>query len=296
MHWKILEFFRYFFSTSLDHTVFSTDETSIHIFRHCIHARKIWEQILTPPSLTKFLVISDTEWLKANLTRLNFDTVRFHDIPWPVIFLATTWNVWKARNCKVFNRTTQHANQTLYLIRQDALDLHTSFNGGLLHAGSMRWSPPALNWVKLNTDGSTRPYSNQGAIGGVLRDERGSWIWGFFQKIQTPSVDESEPRALVHGLTLAWENRVERLEVEIDSENVWKAMDGGVETLSQFPELVGKCHELLGKPWEINLKNIYRAANGTADALAKLSYKTDDGGGGSWTDHRRRFYRFWLLT
>lgn len=56
---------------------------------------------------------------------------------------------------------------------------------GLVSSGSdtpsrVRWVPPPPGWVKINSDGASRGNPSPSGCGGLIRDERGKWLRGFY--------------------------------------------------------------------------------------------------------------------
>lgn len=47
----------------------------------------------------------------------------------------------------------------------------------------VQWLAPQNGWYKLNTDGAYKRDSGLASASGFLRDENGSWLWGFMVKI-----------------------------------------------------------------------------------------------------------------
>lgn len=73
-----------------------------------------------------------------------------------------------------------------------------------------------LPFIKLNFDGSFT-IGNKGGIGGIFRDHKGKWIYGFCQAIPAYSVVEAETRTLMSSLLLAEKHGWTSLETETDS-------------------------------------------------------------------------------
>lgn len=142
-------------------------------------------------------------------------------------------------------------------------------------ANSYKWKKPSKGWLKLNVDGSVFARVNRGAAGGLLRDEEGVWQWGFVADIQCPTVLESEIEAIRIGLSIAWERRVQKIEVESDSkEAISLVMDQQILN-HPLQQKIEECRELLHKPWDTKVRWIARSGNMVADAIAKLPHLRD---------------------
>ena len=67
------------------------------------------------------------------------------------------------------------------------------------------WKRPQPSWCKLNTDGTFTPAAEKSGGGGIIRDEYGDIITGFYQPLTADSSIEAELLALAKGLELAIE-------------------------------------------------------------------------------------------
>ncbi|KAF7822906.1 reverse transcriptase [Senna tora] len=76
----------------------------------------------------------------------------------------------------------------------------------------VKWTPPPLDWLKLNTDGSCT--NSEIGAGGLLRDHSGRWISGFSVFIGIGNALLAELWAVFHGLKLASQCQVKNLVVE----------------------------------------------------------------------------------
>ncbi|WRX24224.1 Ribonuclease H domain - like 10 [Theobroma cacao] len=75
---------------------------------------------------------------------------------------------------------------------------------------------PSIGEYKLNVDGSSwnGPHA---ASGGVLRDHAGKLIFGFSENIDPCNSLQAELQALLRGLLLCKEHRIEKLWIEMDA-------------------------------------------------------------------------------
>ncbi|KAK8609377.1 hypothetical protein V6N13_061826 [Hibiscus sabdariffa] len=62
---------------------------------------------------------------------------------------------------------------------------------------------PPIGWVKLNCDGTYRAGDGTTSCGGVFRDSKGAWLYGFFKFIGCCSIVEAELWGIFVGLSLA---------------------------------------------------------------------------------------------
>ena len=77
--------------------------------------------------------------------------------------------------------------------------------------------------------------------------------------------------AVRQGLLLAWQLGFRFIQLELDSTVVLSWL---TDKTSSYPpdvmSLICDCRSLMEQNWEVQARNIYREANGCADALAKL--------------------------
>ncbi|GMP61060.1 hypothetical protein CsSME_00023673 [Camellia sinensis var. sinensis] len=59
--------------------------------------------------------------------------------------------------------------------------------------------------IKLNVDGCSKGDPGQAGYGGLLQDETGIWIWGFYGKLGHCSSLEAELWAIYRGLTILFQ-------------------------------------------------------------------------------------------
>ncbi|KAJ1412785.1 putative ribonuclease H-like domain-containing protein [Sesbania bispinosa] len=68
------------------------------------------------------------------------------------------------------------------------------------------WSPPPKDFAKLNVDGSFIFGSCRMGVGGLIRDSKGDWLWGFSgslgQGIDGTSLWNDPPLKLAEDLAL----------------------------------------------------------------------------------------------
>ncbi|XP_019097453.1 PREDICTED: sugar transporter ERD6-like 17 [Camelina sativa] len=76
----------------------------------------------------------------------------------------------------------------------------------------------AYKAAQPNTDGASHENPGLATAGGVLRDRMGQWCRGFALNIGICSAPLAELWGVYYGLHIAWEQRVTRLELEVDSE------------------------------------------------------------------------------
>lgn len=113
----------------------------------------------------------------------------------------------------------------IFWLQAKVLEIRNDFAGKLggdrvLTIKMVKWDLPSLGWFVLNTDGCIKGLSNRDGAGGLIRDEHCSWVRGFTVNLGSCRVDEVELCAIWHGLKVAWDLNISKLEVRLDSKHV----------------------------------------------------------------------------
>ncbi|CAA7051324.1 unnamed protein product [Microthlaspi erraticum] len=124
----------------------------------------------------------------------------------------------------------------------------------------------------MNTDGASRGNPGLASAGGVLRDENGMWICGFALKLGICSAPLAELWGIYYGLWTAWERRVPRVVVEVDSELVAGFFNTGISDAHPLSFLVRLCYGFISRDWLVRVTHVYREANRVADWLANYAF------------------------
>ncbi|KAH0665687.1 hypothetical protein KY285_026893 [Solanum tuberosum] len=150
-------------------------------------------------------------------------------------------------------------------------------SGHSKHNIEVRWSPPAANVFKLNTDGAFLQGKHAGSIGGALRDSSGNWIIGFSIIFFAYSHVMAELQALHTGLEIALDKHITTLEVEVDSTEVIELFN---YAHPNYQSTVESCRSLLRRLGNPVVRHNFRQGNKLADFLAKegslLELNNDD--------------------
>ncbi|XP_020959237.1 uncharacterized protein LOC110263052 [Arachis ipaensis] len=144
----------------------------------------------------------------------------------------------------------------------------------------LNWWPPSPGWVKLNVDGSVVETNAMSGCGGLLRSETGQWLLGFSIRSDSTNVLEVELGALRMGLVLAWDQGHRNLCCETGCVRARclfqcsESDDGMVMRSGEVDLLVKEIRRLLRRPWNVQLRHVFRSANMAAGYLAKLASKS----------------------
>ncbi|KAF5934299.1 hypothetical protein HYC85_030470 [Camellia sinensis] len=122
--------------------------------------------------------------------------------------------------------------------------------------------------LKLNTDGS-RKTGGAGGFGGLIRDEQGAWVCGYYGRLQPGTSLEAELWALYKGLTVILQKGMNNVIVESDAMQVVQLMNEETKDNCPFKNLVEDSKILL-RGYQCTVQHVWKAGNLCADALAKF--------------------------
>lgn len=132
----------------------------------------------------------------------------------------------------------------------------------------------------LNTDGSSRGNPGLAGYGGVIRDERGYWILGFYGRLDDCTSLEAELWGIFRGLELVQSQGMDALEIESDSTTAIALISEEAPDHSPHLVLIKECIALM-ESTRCTLKHIYHEGNKVADKLANMGVEQDD----KWVSH-----------
>ena len=108
----------------------------------------------------------------------------------------------------------------------------------------IRWRPPQVNWVKLNTDGPCKG-GNIAGCGGIIRGSDGEWIGGFAKFIGYCSAFVAELWGVLEGLRYVRRMGYTTVELNVDCVSVEKIIKEGVTDNRLGRALINKIRRLL---------------------------------------------------
>ncbi|CAL5419769.1 unnamed protein product [Camellia sinensis] len=133
-------------------------------------------------------------------------------------------------------------------------------------------SKPWKDWIicrlKLNTDGCRR-MGGEGGFGGLIRDERGTWVCGYYGKLHSGTSLEAELWAIYKGLTVILQKGMNNVTIETECEQAMKLLKEEPNAKCPFKGLVEDAHIIM-RGCECTVQRVYKEGNLCADALAKF--------------------------
>ncbi|KAF7815564.1 reverse transcriptase [Senna tora] len=138
-------------------------------------------------------------WIQLNSKRKYVSSPL--NIPNGTLFIYLIWQIWTARNTKVFDDTDCPPK----IIAQNALAkvvefIHLSKNGAMNNNSinvELGWTPPPENWFKPNVDGSYMENSGVMAAAGVIRNHMRHWVSGLSKFIGPGFLSSSLPNSKI---------------------------------------------------------------------------------------------------
>ncbi|KAL4325903.1 hypothetical protein GQ457_11G015220 [Hibiscus cannabinus] len=130
------------------------------------------------------------------------------------------------------------------------------------------WTPPQVGWVKLNVDAAVATVDHTVEIGGVVRDENGSWLFRYARFVGRCDVLLAEFWTIHDGLLHAWSMGYCRVELESDCLEAVRAINTNSDMMGDSV-LVESIKRLLGQDWRVEVRYTSHEKNRIADLLAK---------------------------
>ncbi|KAL9859832.1 putative RNA-directed DNA polymerase [Arabidopsis thaliana] len=245
------------------------EETILHVLRNCPAMYGLWLRIIPRRRRTTFFTMSLLEWVYDNLR----DHKGVWESPWSTVFLMAVWWGWKWRCGYVFGATGRCRDRVSFIkdLAREVTKAHAVVGVSRRLVGReerrISWSRPSEGWCKLNTDGASRGNPGLAAAGGVLRESNGEWRRGFAINIGICSAPLAELWGVYYGLYMAWECKVSRLELEVDSEVVVGFLRTCISESHPLSFLIRMCYSFISRDWIVRISHKYREANRLADSF-----------------------------
>ncbi|XP_019234668.1 PREDICTED: uncharacterized protein LOC109215104 [Nicotiana attenuata] len=190
-------------------------------------------------------------------------------------FPFALWSIWKNRNENNVNNTNLTINTTKVFQQTLKYHLLTSKHttSNIPIKVKVKWHPPPRNWYKVNFDGAFKNESLHGGISGIIRNNKGEWMLGYYEKCQIISPIHAELLALRQALQTIIREKFTPCELETDATEVIHFLE---EDYPTYSNLIYECRCLMGKAMEqgeIIMKHNFREGNMVAHKMAKEALK-----------------------
>ncbi|KAK8593044.1 hypothetical protein V6N12_045133 [Hibiscus sabdariffa] len=225
-----------------------------------------------PGSVPLFFSLPFDEWFDANVNkRLSGGD---GGVDWGVRFSIYCWLLWKSCCSRMLDVDYEEQGSILERRNRLVVECGAAFRAQQQRlpremSSILHWEGPRCGWIKRNVDAGVNPSDGSAAVGGVFRDESGTWLSGFSLRIGRCSVLLAELWAIRDGLRHAWDLGFRYIELETDNKEVANLCNGLSETLAKSI-LVEGIHELRQREWQTCISYVCRERNAVADKLASL--------------------------
>jgi ribonuclease HI len=122
----------------------------------------------------------------------------------------------------------------------------------------------------LNVDGSLLGSIHTAGFGGLLRNNAGEFLGGFYGTAVQPNVLYAEIMAILHGLEVRWNKGFRNVVCFSDSLQVVTLIKEGVLPFHSFANELQKIVQLRRRSWNVLFEHMLCEGNRCADHLAKL--------------------------
>ncbi|GMP90230.1 hypothetical protein CsSME_00041449 [Camellia sinensis var. sinensis] len=240
-----------------------------HLLRECPHTRDIWTAIKDLNWWKEGCRQPLTEWVVFNLKNKNM----FLDNNWYLFFTVILWQIWKSRNPMVFENVNHPIQVNLKSIWNYASEIKEAVSSPLhpnsTASESIYWRFSVPGTLKLNVDGCSKGNPGQAGYGGLLQDETGTWIWGYYGNLGHCSGVEAELWAIYRGLTILFQKGTMNMAIETDAAQAIDLIQNGLSHNSPFRASIEDTKFLMAR-CTCTLGHTLREGNRVADMLANL--------------------------
>ncbi|XP_070029096.1 uncharacterized protein [Nicotiana sylvestris] len=135
---------------------------------------------------------------------------------------------------------------------------------------NIAWHKPPKGWTKLNIDASYNNVTQKCGLGGTFRNTNGHWIVGFGKSSYASGSLEAELKALLEGLKMAKEWKLDPFAIESDSvEAIQSILQGNM----LYDDIVNECRWLMHQQKETILRHTFKQGNNAAHHMEKRRRK-----------------------
>ncbi|KAL7171848.1 hypothetical protein ACSBR2_036497 [Camellia fascicularis] len=196
-----------------------------HLFKGCYKAKEVWLALCGRNWYIDMTRHTWQVWLLSNSKNKS----HFNDhATWSSVFIVTLWKIWKNMNSFVFDNISLNCNDSLKFIHDYSRDIDWAFKASIINPRPafklIHWVLPSVGKLKLNVDGSRR-LAGGGGFCRVFRDEIGSWVCGYYGKMDSGTSLETELWALYKGLTVILQKGMHGVVIETNAQQVVQLME-----------------------------------------------------------------------
>jgi ribonuclease HI len=253
------------------------EETILHVMRDCPRAKDIWNCVIPVRDRASFFMSEFHHWLDLNFRNSwSWNGVG----SWSEFWALCCHCLWTWRNKELYQEDFVRPSRPLPIIMKMVQEYNDAVSSTMVVNSSdrvealIRWEPPKVSFIKLNTDGAHKG-NHVAGCGGVIRGSHGEWLGGFAKGVGDCSAFVAELWGVYEGLRQVYKMGFRKVEVEVDSETVVQVIKSGCSKSPKGSSLIKRICQLLAKDWSVDITHIYREANKCADAMANLGCARD---------------------
>jgi ribonuclease HI len=259
-----------------------SDETSYHATVVCPKAKALrhkMRQVWSLPREEDFMY-TGPDWLLMLLAKAKKDS---H----PLILLLL-WRAWHLRN-NIVHEDGKSSIEASAVFLQNYFDTLNGSGFDMTSKGSARmvtcanqvqlsdhgtpkarWTAPVQGKLKMNVDASFIQETNEGFLGAVIRNQKGTVVCAMAMQLQScEDAEEAKARALLQALRTCVQQDIRPEEVETDSSTVWYACKEANQNLSKRCYIYREIDRIRKSMFDFNLSKVKRDCNSVAHELAK---------------------------
>lgn len=252
-------------------------ETLLHMLRDCDEVQSFWQSVVHLDHLSRFFSLGTCSWLDWNMTEKYVGRIQ---LDWQLFFRVAVYELWRDRNSLAFSQESKLGSHLLVVTMQQAyfIQQYRSPSAGDTALVARRlmqvvWKPLDPSWFKVNVDGSHWRSSSSTACGGLVRNEHGGFVAGFYTKLGSSTALWAELWALRLGIKLARQLHLHSVCFELDSEVVMRMVQTGkTSNLFMQPLLQEVISILHQQDWRTSVIHTYRETSRGADLLANKGH------------------------
>nr|KYP57109.1 Putative ribonuclease H protein At1g65750 family [Cajanus cajan] len=248
-------------------------ETLLHCLLECPRIGALWNSLgLCQPHLP-----TDSEkikeWLKCWVEEQGS------------IIPVLLWVIWRSRNNMIFKGKLDKVADLKVWVSTWCSAIIRAY-GGEPATGSIwqqrstrlvRWTAKEGDWVTINVDGSALTNPGAVGVGGLVRDNTGLFMVGFYGSIGISNNIHAELVAMWRGLTLCWERGYSHVCCQSDCLYVVQLLQQESSHYHRYAVLLDKIKELISRHWTCQVIHILREGNFCADFFARKGAVSSEG-------------------
>lgn len=135
-----------------------------------------------------------------------------------------------------------------------------------------KWHKPEQSWLKLNTFGLFNPATNQGACGGVLRDEEGRMLRGYQSVRSGFNALHINLLSICQGLSLSSSMHLDKIIIETSSKAALTLLQKSNQAWHWKLNTIISQIQQLCRDKSIRLSLVFKEANAIAMFLEKQAF------------------------